>query len=110
VIAEQSLSLTEVARRVDNAAAAEGQRLETSKQQVYRWRHGLQVPQPQTVRWLATALNLQVKELAVAAERQRQLQSTRALGRPRADLFDDDDNAGEPEAGAEPWHLNASPE
>ncbi len=105
VIAEQSLSLTEVARRVDNVAAAEGQHPETSKQQVHRWRRGPQVPQPQTVRWLAAALNHPVKDFAVAAERQRQLQSTRALGPPGADLFEEDGNAAEPEAGVEPWHL-----
>jgi len=75
-IAEQSLSLAEVARRVDNAAAAEGQHPETSKQQVHRWRRGTQVPQPQTVRWLAAALNQPVKDFAAAAEQQRRLLGT----------------------------------
>ena len=39
-ITEQSFSLTDVARRVDQAAAKDNQRLATTKQQVYRWRHG----------------------------------------------------------------------
>jgi tetratricopeptide (TPR) repeat protein len=80
VIAERSLSLAEVARRVDDAAAAEGQHPETSKQQVHRWRRGPQVPQPSTVRWLATALGQPVEDLAAAAERQRRLLAAHGRG------------------------------
>ena len=38
----------------------------TTKQQVFRWRRGPQVPEPQMVRWLATALDRPVEEFAVA--------------------------------------------
>jgi tetratricopeptide (TPR) repeat protein len=72
-IAEQSLSLAQVAKRVDRQAEKDGVRLATTKQQVFRWRRGPQVPEPQMVRWLATALDRPVEEFAVAAHRQRQL-------------------------------------
>jgi tetratricopeptide (TPR) repeat protein/transcriptional regulator with XRE-family HTH domain len=72
-IAEQSLSLAQVAKRVDRQAEKDGVRLATTKQQVYRWRRGPQVPEPQMVRWLAAALDRPVEEFAVAAHRQRQL-------------------------------------
>lgn len=81
-ITEQSFSLTQVARRVDQAAAKDNQRLATTKQQVYRWRHGPQVPEPQVVRWIATALDRPVEEFAVAAHQQRQLLSARAQLQP----------------------------
>ena len=54
-IAERSLSLAQVAKRVDQQAEKDGVRLATTKQQVFRWRRGPQVPEPQMVRWLATA-------------------------------------------------------
>ena len=79
-ITEQSL--TDVARRVDQAAAKDNQRLATTKQQVYRWRHGPQVPEPQVVRWIATALDRPVEEFAVAAHQQRQLLRARAQPQP----------------------------
>jgi tetratricopeptide (TPR) repeat protein len=72
-IAKQSLSLAQVAKRVDQQAEMDGVRLATTKQQVYRWRRGPQVPEPQMVRWLAAALDKPVEEFAVAAHRQRQL-------------------------------------
>ena len=72
-IAEQSLSLAQVAKRVNRQAEKDGVRLATTKQQVFRWRRGPQVPEPQMVRWLATALDRPVEEFAVAAHRQRQL-------------------------------------
>jgi tetratricopeptide (TPR) repeat protein len=81
-ITEQSFSLTQVARRVDQAAAKDNQRLATSKQQVYRWRHGPQVPEPQVVRWIATALDRPVEEFAVAAHQQRQLLRARVQPQP----------------------------
>jgi tetratricopeptide (TPR) repeat protein len=81
-ITEQSRSLTQVAKLVDKAAEQDGQKLATTKQQVYRWRHGPQVPEPQTVRWLAVALNQPVQEFAVAAHRQRQLLKARPQPRP----------------------------
>ena len=69
-IAEQSLSLAQVAKRVDQQAEKDGVRLATTKQQVFRWRRGPQVPEPQMVRWLATALDRPVEEFAVAAQQQ----------------------------------------
>jgi tetratricopeptide (TPR) repeat protein len=72
-IVEQSLSLAQVAKRVDQQAEKDDVRLATTKQQVYRWRRGPQVPEPQMVRWLATALDRPVEEFAVAAHRQRQV-------------------------------------
>jgi transcriptional regulator with XRE-family HTH domain len=81
-ITEQSFSLTQVARRVDQAAAEDNQRLATTKQQVYRWRHGPQVPEPQVVRWIATALERPVEEFATAAHQQRQLLRGRAHPQP----------------------------
>jgi tetratricopeptide (TPR) repeat protein len=81
-ITEQSRSLAQVAKLVDKAAEQDGQKLATTKQQVYRWRHGPQVPEPQTVRWLAVALNQPVEEFAVAAHRQRQLLKTPLQPRP----------------------------
>ncbi len=104
-IADQSLSLTEVARRVDNAAGVEGERLDTSKQQVHRWRRGPQVPQPQTVRWLAVALNQPIKQLAAAAEHQRSLQEAKGPSGRAGEVFDEKDQATELGAGAEPWRL-----
>jgi transcriptional regulator with XRE-family HTH domain len=89
-IADQSLSLTDVARRVDDAADADHEHVETSKQQVHRWRRGPQVPYPQTVRWLAIALNQPIKELAAAADQQRDLlegnpdTSETVVGEPKA--------------------------
>jgi tetratricopeptide (TPR) repeat protein/transcriptional regulator with XRE-family HTH domain len=82
-ITEQSLSLAQVARRVDQEAAKDGEKLETTKQQVYRWRRGPQVPGPQMVRWLAAALNRPVEEFAVAAHRQRQLLKERPESSPK---------------------------
>jgi transcriptional regulator with XRE-family HTH domain len=94
-ITEQSFSLTDVARRVDQAAAKDNQRVATSKQQVYRWRHGPQVPEPQVVRWIATALDRPVEEFAVAAHQQRQL--LRARVQPQSSPVDS--------AGAAPAEL-----
>ncbi len=81
-ITEQSLSLTRVAKLVDKAAAKDDEKLATTKQQVFRWRRGPQVPEPQMVRWLAAALNRPVEEFAVAAHRQRQLLKARPQPRP----------------------------
>jgi tetratricopeptide (TPR) repeat protein/transcriptional regulator with XRE-family HTH domain len=76
-IAEQSLSLAQVARRVDQEAEKDNVKLATTKQQVYRWRRGPQVPGPQMVRWLAGALDRPLEEFADAAHRQRQVLKAR---------------------------------
>jgi tetratricopeptide (TPR) repeat protein len=76
-IAEQSLSLAQVARRVDQEAQKDNVKLATTKQQVYRWRRGPQVPGPQMVRWLAGALDRPLEEFADAAHRQRQVLKAR---------------------------------
>jgi transcriptional regulator with XRE-family HTH domain len=76
-IAEQSLSLAQVARRVDQEAAKDNVKLATTKQQVYRWRRGPQIPGPQMVRWLAGALDRPLEEFADAAHRQRQVLKAR---------------------------------
>jgi hypothetical protein len=79
-ITESSMSLPEVARAVDKAAADDGIRVATTKQQVWRWKHGPTVPNTSAVRWLAKALAQPVPVFARAAAEQRAL-----VGEPEGD-------------------------
>ena len=74
-ITESSMSLAEVARGVDQAAAKDGVKLATTKQQVWRWRRGPGVPSAPTIRWLAGALGQGVRDFVSAAAEQRALLS-----------------------------------
>lgn len=59
----QSPSLQEVANRVNQEAAADGQRgVGTNRKRVHSWEGG-EIPRPDALRWLARALGLDVEEL-----------------------------------------------
>ena len=66
----QSLSLNDVAMRVQRAAKAEGRTSETNKKTVSRWEHG-ETPRPDSLRWLASALNIPLDRAVAAAHLQR---------------------------------------
>lgn len=102
-ITESSMSLPEVARAVDKAAADDRVTVATTKQQVWRWKHGPTVPSTSAVRWLAKALAQPVAVFARAAAEQRAL-----VGEPESDVH----GAGtvvEPEAGR-PVVLQQAPQ
>jgi transcriptional regulator with XRE-family HTH domain len=66
----QCLTLQEVANRVNNAATADGRRgVATNRKRVSSWEGG-EVPRPETLRWLARALDLDLEGLTRAADEQ----------------------------------------
>lgn len=69
--ARQCLSLNDVARLVTRAAEQEGERADTGKQTIHRWRRG-QIPRPDHLRWLAAGLGLPLEQVVAAAGLQRE--------------------------------------
>jgi transcriptional regulator with XRE-family HTH domain len=66
----RSLSLQEVANRVNREAAADGERgVSTNRKRVHSWEGG-EIPRPDALRWLARVLGLDLDELTRAAHAQ----------------------------------------
>jgi transcriptional regulator with XRE-family HTH domain len=73
----QSRSQGWLAREVRSAALEDGQRSGATRSTISRWESGEITPQPDSVRWMARALNLHVADLSAAAALQRELASAR---------------------------------
>lgn len=73
----QSRSQDWLAREVKRAARGDGQRSGATRSTISRWESGEITPQPDSVRWIARALNLHVADLSAAANLQRELTSAR---------------------------------
>lgn len=99
----QSISQEQLARRVGLLAEAEHVYCGVRRQTINRYERGRIVPTPDTVRWLAKALDLPTSQLVVAAERQRAIaqrgfeSQTRASESPPTVPADDGANI--------PWTL-----
>jgi transcriptional regulator with XRE-family HTH domain len=73
-----SLSQTDVARRVRNAAKAEGRQSGATKQWVSEIERTERVPHPDGLRWLAVAIEVPIERLVATADQQ-----IRARSEPR---------------------------
>jgi transcriptional regulator with XRE-family HTH domain len=65
----RSLSLADVAALVRKSAEDEGKQSGATRQTVHNWERG-QIPRPDSLRWLARALDISVERIATAAARQ----------------------------------------
>lgn len=65
-----SLSQTDVARRVRNAAKAEGRQSGATKQWVSEIERTGRIPHPDGLRWLAVAIEVPIERLVATADQQ----------------------------------------
>jgi tetratricopeptide (TPR) repeat protein len=68
-----SLSQTDAVRRIHNAAKAEGRQSGATKQWISEIERTGRIPHPDALRWLATAIEVPVERVVVAADEQRRL-------------------------------------
>jgi transcriptional regulator with XRE-family HTH domain/tetratricopeptide (TPR) repeat protein len=68
---DQSVSQEQLARRLRHLARAEHTHCGAHRQTINRYERGRIIPNPDTLRWLATALSLPTGQMVAAAERQR---------------------------------------
>ena len=106
-----SMSLEEMAQRVQKAAESEDEFCAFTRQTIYEIEHG-RIPHPRNVRWLAAGLGLPVEQVTRAARQQRMnrrafLQAT-AVGAEPGDYGDEVASAAR-EAEAEQSRLLTEP-
>jgi transcriptional regulator with XRE-family HTH domain len=79
-----SLSQTDVARRVRNAAKAEGRQSGATKQWVSEIERTGRIPHPDGLRWLAVAIEVPIERLVDTADQQIRARSERRDGQQLA--------------------------